>query len=395
MKKNIALLLLPFLIYSCTRTGVVIKGKLKNSPQGSYIYLQELLVTGKGLTDSVLLDKSGSFKFKKEITNPSFFTLRVGQQHNNLVTILSMPGERIKIKGQADSLLQTYSVEGSEESKNVQLVTRRLTKTINCLDSLNQVYQQFLSSPNIENIRTILTANYTTCLEEQRQFSISFIKTHTSSLTCLMALYQQINSKTYVFDKEEDLTYFLKVDSALYLKYRDIPHMKALHANVQQMQEQNRLLKLQRMLSIMGAKAPEIALPSPKGDTVRLSSFKGKVVLLDFWASWCKPCRIENPKLIPIYYKYKSKGFEIFQVSLDKTKEDWINAIRTDGLWWTHVSDLKYWQSPVVTLYNFESIPTSYLIDKDGTIIGKDLRGEALQQKLEDILGEKSNTASK
>jgi peroxiredoxin len=162
------------------------------------------------------------------------------------------------------------------------------------------------------------------------------------------------------------------------------------------MKEQQRILKLKNMISAMGAKAPEIALPSPKGDTIRLSSTKGKLVLLDFWASWCQPCRDENPNLVALYKKYKSKGFEIFQVSLDKSKEAWIKAIKSDGLQkWIHVSDLKYWQSPVVQLYNFESIPTCFLIDKDGTIISKNLRGESLQNKLSEIFGENTDTANR
>ncbi|HEY4788909.1 MAG TPA: TlpA disulfide reductase family protein [Bacteroidales bacterium] len=395
MRRLILFLSISLLIYSCNNNSVVIKGKLEN-PKGSYIYLHELTLNGNGFSDSVLLNNSGSFKFKKELKYPMFYTLQVGKS-NDLVTVLAKPGDRIKITGKADNLLQTYYVTGSEESKDVQVLARHLKKTINTLDSLNNIYLQFLNSKNknIENIRNILSMNYDNCLEEQRKFSISFIKNNPNSLACVMALYQQINSKTYVFDKEDDFKYFIAVDSALFRKYRDAPHILALHTNIEQMKEQKRVLQLQRMLSIMGAKAPELALPSAKGDTVRLSSFKGKVVLIDFWASWNKECLKENTNLVDLYKKYKSKGFEIYQVSLDKSKDDWTKAIKDGGLWWTQVCDFKYWQSPVVSLYNFDKVPTTFLIDKSGTIISRDLKGENLNEKLAELFEEKPSTTGK
>ena len=135
-----------------------------------------------------------------------------------------------------------------------------------------------------------------------------------------------------------------------------------------------------------GSEAPEIALPSPEGDTIRLSSTRGSVVLLDFWASWCLPCRKESPNLVKAYNKYHGKGFQIFQVSLDKTREAWIKGISDDQLGnWIHVSDVKYWNSVVVPLYRIESIPTNYLLDKEGRIIASNLRGEQLEQKLSEI----------
>jgi peroxiredoxin len=264
----------------------------------------------------------------------------------------------------------------------------RLDITQKHLDSLNRVYQQYLNNRNIVNIKNLLEMTYQRFIDEQRDFNISFIKQYPTSFVSLMALYQQIDSKTYILYKDEDLQYFAKVDSSLYKQYPKAPYVLSLHANVAQMREQHNKLKMQRMLSDMGAKAQEIALPSPKGDTIRLSSFKGKYVLVDFWASWCSPCRQENPNLVKIYKKYKAKGFEIFQVSLDKTKEAWTKAIKDDGLTWIQVSDLKYWDSQTAKTYNIESIPSSFLLDKDGSIMAKNLRGESLQEKLVSLLGE-------
>lgn len=142
----------------------------------------------------------------------------------------------------------------------------------------------------------------------------------------------------------------------------------------------------------VGDKAPEIELPGTDGKNLKLSSLKGNVVLIDFWASWCGPCRRENPNVVEAYQKYKSrkfkdaKGFKIFSVSLDKTKEPWLKAIQTDKLDWSdHVSDLKGWQSQASALYGVNSIPASFLLDANGIIIAKNLRGMDLHYQLEKL----------
>ncbi len=137
---------------------------------------------------------------------------------------------------------------------------------------------------------------------------------------------------------------------------------------------------------MVGSEAPEIALSDTTGAVVSLSSLRGKYVLIDFWASWCGPCRSENPNVVRMYDKYKDKGFAIYGVSLDKDKESWVRAIRNDRLTWTHVSDLKYWQSEAAQKYGVQGIPATFLIDKAGKIIAVNLRGPALEQKLEEIL---------
>lgn len=137
----------------------------------------------------------------------------------------------------------------------------------------------------------------------------------------------------------------------------------------------------------IGKEAPEIALQNPKGRTLKLSSLRGNVVLIDFWASWCKPCRMENPNVVKVYKKYHKKGFEIFGVSLDKNKTPWVNAIKQDGLPWKHVSDLQGWQSVASQLYMVNSIPFTVLLDKEGKVIATNLRGAELEQKLAEIFG--------
>jgi len=137
---------------------------------------------------------------------------------------------------------------------------------------------------------------------------------------------------------------------------------------------------------MMGGVAPDIALNDTTGAAIPLSSLRGKYVLIDFWASWCGPCRMENPNVVKMYNKYKDKGFTIYSVSLDQNRDSWVRAIRNDNLTWTHVSDLRYWQSAAAQQYGVTGIPKTFLLDKEGKIIAKDLRGPALEQKLEEIL---------
>ncbi len=137
-----------------------------------------------------------------------------------------------------------------------------------------------------------------------------------------------------------------------------------------------------------GYKAPEVALPTAAGDTIRLSSLKGKVVLLDFWASWCGPCRVSNKGLVKLYPKFKDKGFEILGVSLDEDLADWHKAVKKDKISWLQVIDNGGWESKTVNQWRISAIPTSYLINKDGTLIAMDLEGKNLENALRELLGE-------
>jgi len=138
---------------------------------------------------------------------------------------------------------------------------------------------------------------------------------------------------------------------------------------------------------VVGGEAPDFTQETPEGEELSLSDFRGKVVLIDFWASWCGPCRRENPNVVRMYNKYKDEGFEILGVSLDRDKSRWINAIEKDGLTWPHVSDLKGWQNEVAQTYGVRSIPHTILLDKEGRIIARNLRGPGLEQKLQEIFG--------
>jgi len=144
---------------------------------------------------------------------------------------------------------------------------------------------------------------------------------------------------------------------------------------------------VKKMDNIAIGKKPAMTLPDANGKMVSLADYKGKIVLVDFWASWCAPCRKENPNVLKAYNAFHDKGFEVLGVSLDESKAKWETAIKDDGLRWTHVSDLKAWNSPYVKDFGITGVPTSFILDREGRIVAKDLRGEELQKKLAELLG--------
>ncbi len=381
MKKLQILILVILILSGCnTSKRFEIKGVIENG-QGSMIYLDEIETSSVTSIDSLTLNDDGSFQFTHELTMPKFFLLRSNQ--NDFITLLIQPGEKVTVEANMDNLAESFTVKGSPDSKLLQDYSQYLQQNIDQLTELNKIYTDSLQSPNIESIMADLDERSNRILEDQREYTIDYITSNTHSLASLLALYQQITPRNYVLDPIEDIVYFEMVDSVLYALYPESGPVQALHAQVIELNQRKETIREMELLFADGATPPEIALPNPDGDTITLSSTRGNIVLLDFWAAWCAPCREENPNLVAQYTKYHSEGFEIFQVSLDRGREDWIKAIESDGLEnWIHVSDLN---SIAANLYYIQQIPTSFLLDREGRIIARNLRGEALEKKLSEI----------
>lgn len=377
-------LLMALLSVSCQNNITEINGRLENPVKGEYIFLDELKSNNLVTVDSIMISDDGVFNFKRDVKHPSFFLLKINE--NNFLTMLIEPGEKIKLTSVHDSLNFPTVIEGSEGTALLVNYNRELRRTINKLSSLSDIYMQHVDTPELPAVIDSLDDLAQNDLNDINIYTKKFIDDNITSLVSLMALYQQVSPNVYVLDPSKDLSYFLKVDSSLYSRYPEYDQVIILHNQVKELLEKFR--EQNQVKDNKGEKmaAPEIALPSPKGDTIRLSSTRGSVVLLDFWAAWCPPCRIENPNLVYVYKLYHKKGFQIFQVSLDKTKEAWIKGIEEDHLdQWLHVSDVKYWNSAVVPVYKIESIPMNYLLDREGNIIASNLRGDALQRKLAEL----------
>jgi len=372
--KNI-LFLLPFaMTLACSnsesaKTDFEIKGKFSNA-HGETVFLEQLSTNGLKSVDSVKISETGEFEMHPVISDIGFYRLKISEK--NFATLILDTKQKVVVNGDAQDLGNTYTVEGSADSKLFWDVSQASAANYKKRDELQKRFQAFMNtagndSVRIDSMSKTLEKPYNELVDQHNVFLKKFIEKNSNSFASLAAIQQ--------LPAEDFLETYIKLDDGLFGKYPNSDYIKAFHESVAS----------QKKLAI-GTLAPEITMNNPAGTPLSLSSLKGKVVLIDFWASWCKPCRAENPNVVMAYNKYRSKGFEIFSVSLDKDMENWKQAIQQDHLSWiNHVSDLKFWQSPVVALYNVSSIPTNVLIDKDGKILAKNLRGEDLEKKLAEI----------
>ena len=260
-----------------------------------------------------------------------------------------------------------FTVNGSDDTEILKSIENKITNYRSEIRELNINFVEASQNRDFELVNSIQSEFDF----KKNQFELS-LKDYLSSAKSSLAV---LVTADYL-DIEENLIFWETIYNNYTEEFKDNSYFKNF---------ENKLIKI-KSISI-GSVAPDIILNDTSGVPISLASLRGKYVLLDFWAAWCRPCREENPNIVENYNNYKSYGFDVYQVSLDRTKEDWIRGIKQDKLPWINVSDLKYYQSEAAELYNVDRIPSAFLLDPDGKIIAKhtDLRGPNLSRKLAEI----------
>jgi peroxiredoxin len=388
MLRHYTWLLLIVILFSCTGprekadNGIIIRGKFSNA-ESVVLYIEELTTNEVMPVDTVLTDQDGSFYYTNDIEDAGFYIIRKDQE--NFITLLVEPGEKIFLQGDANNLIRTYEVDGSEGSLLLATLNKNQYHNKLKLDSLARIFRSHKYEDDFHQIRKEIDMAFTKIFDDQQKYIMRFVRGHPYSLASVIALYQYTGSRL-LLNMEEHFSYFEDLCMTLTEAYPLNKHVMDLKRRVNEYKrnEAQRLLAEKNLAP--GAFAPEIVLPDPEGNQISLSSLRGKVVLLDFWAAWCPPCRESNRRLRRIYEEYKPLGFEIYAVSLDRTFDQWVLGIEEDGASWIQVSDLRFWNSPVVSLYNVTAIPHTVLIDKEGKIIEKGVTPRELRAILNMML---------
>jgi thiol-disulfide isomerase/thioredoxin len=334
---------------------------------GALLFLERIENNTVKTLDSVIVANNGSFSFNTKITDKDYYRLRVS--NNNSVFIILEPEKQVVYTNPNELLQQDYTLEGSEEGALI-LEIKSIGISINAhRDSLMKIINTTAPEERAK-IQIEMEAGFNAFVSKKLETARTIIRNNPKSLASITA--------TELLNPDQDFQLYEMLADNLSKTYKKSGYADDFVKRVAQMKA-----------TVIGAMAPEINLPSPDGKSIALSSLRGKVVLIDFWASWCGPCRMENPNVVRLYNEKKNQGFEVYSVSLDKDKTAWMNAIEKDGLIWpSHVSDLGYWNSVVVKQYGLQGIPFTVLVGKDGKILAKGLRGEQLEEAVSKYLGE-------
>lgn len=342
---------------------------------GQKAYLEAVSQNGViSVADGII--ENEQFELQTTIPGLGIYQLRIGEQPDNAIIITAKKGDKIKINGDISNIAfgaKITGVEwGSQYGKYMEMVAD-FSKSQNDLMAL----QGQLSQEE-------LVKKYLELKKPMDEYAREQINKNPASAFNIVLSNSLMPATGFVDYPKENVETLKKMADSYEKNHADSPITQTLVQQVAQIESGYNEYEIMKT----GKKpAPDILMESPEGKEIKLSSLKGKVVLIDFWASWCGPCRKENPNVVKLYNKYKNKGFTIYSVSLDTDQASWVSAIEQDGLIWpNHVSDLMGWKSFVIKLYGFSAIPHTVLVGKDGNIIDVGLRGDALEKKLAEIL---------
>jgi peroxiredoxin len=355
-----------------------ISGKITHA-DGRTLYLEELLVSTTRPEDSVKISKSGEFKFKGESSIPTYYLLKFS--NDKMITLLVDSLEDVKVEADYANFSREYNVEGSPGSILVKELNDKLNSTREKLDSLRSLEKLYRGNPDYDQLKTEWDTTYNNIIQEQVDYSTNFVMKNPFSMASILALYQQLDRQNYVI---RDLHTMRVAASALNSIYPNSEHVKALYANTVQLLKDEKSAKMQQFIAENGQNSPDIVLPNPDGKEIALSSLQGKVVLLQFWSAIDRGSRILNPVLAEVYKKYKNKGFEIYQVSVDDNRIEWVDAIDKDKLTWINVGDMEG-SVDALNKYNVRAIPYNYLLDAEGRVVAQNLKGPGLTRALDGI----------
>jgi thiol-disulfide isomerase/thioredoxin len=365
---------------SCQKSNEFsISGKISHA-EGDTIYLEELQVSTRKPVAKVKIDKNGEFEFKGKTSIPTYYLLMLSD--NNFITLLVDSVDNVFVEADIANFSKEYVVEGSLGSIQIKELNEHLNRTEHKLDSLRQLSNLNRGNPDFEILNEKWNKEYAAIIEEQTSFSTNFVLNNPFSMASVFALYQRYRDQSYVI---RDLQTMRTAASALHAIYPNSNLVKALYENTLQYLRDQKAAEMKEFIEKEGLNSPDIVLPDLDGKETALSSLRGKVVLLHFWAAEDQGSRILNPLLVDAYQKYKSRGLEIYQVNVGSNRSEWIDAIDEDKLKWINVGDL-VGSTQARLSYNIQSIPFNYLLDKEGKIVAKNLTGTDLDKALTQIL---------